>query len=914
MKPCFSIKKKYYKLVFNVLSFIVSSSILLSCSWNKKIDYNTHVKPIINKNCISCHGGVKKQGGFSLLFREEALAKGKSGRPGIVPGDADASEMYRRLVSTDLEERMPHHKDPLKKEDIETLKQWIDDGAEFSTHWAYKPLEPSKAPDVENDFTKNYIDQYVYQQATDHGLEVSKEADPITLSRRVSFDLVGFPLENIQKTNYLKNPTEQNYQAYVNSLLASPYYGEKWTSMWLDLARYADTKGFERDNGRVIWKYRDWLIKAFNKDMPYDQFLTNQLAGDLLPNVTEDNFVATAYHRNTMTNDEGGTDNEEYRVTAVIDRVNTTWETLMGTTFACVQCHSHPYDPFTHEEYYKFMALFNNSRDEDTFDDYPVYRHYNAADQVVLDRSKKWLAKNVSQQQKKEIETFLTTLQPSYNSLVFNEFTNAELSDSKFLVLRNNATASLANVSFDQIKQVVLKVHTEFSGGSLQLHLDSKNGPIIGTYKPKAKSGEKYWELIQIPISATTGKHKLVLTYANGQIPAKDNTKNAMMFDWLHFMKEMPGANLADFKTFESDFWHLVGTSPEITTPVMMENPSSFLRKNQLFERGAFTNRTKEVTAGVPKHLANGAIVNNRLELAQWLGSKQNPLVARTMVNRLWEQLFGAGLVETLEDLGSQGAKPVNQALLDDLSYKFMTDYNWSMKTILKTMVLSSTYRQDSKATDKALELDRFNTYLARGPRIRLSGEQIRDHALSISGLLNTTMYGPPVMPFQPKGVWSSPYNGAKWETDSSKNKFRRAVYTYWKRTSAYPSLTTFDGVGREVCLSRRIRTNTPLQAFVTLNDSAYVEMAYQFAKSTLAKSQGNVEKAISIAYQKATGRVISKEKQAILLQLFADTKKKYALRPKDAQALAHSTDPSLASMTLICNTILNLDEVITKS
>jgi hypothetical protein len=448
----------------------------------------------------------------------------------------------------------------------------------------------------------------------------------------------------------------------------------------------------------------------------------------------------------------------------------------------------------------------------------------------------------------------------------------------------------------------------------LQFRLDSNNGPIIGEFRPKAKSIENTWEVVRVPILPTVGKHKLVLTYSNAQIPAKENTKNALKFDWLHFMKEMPGTSLAEFKTFESDFWHLVGANPEITTPVMVENPTSFLRKNQLFERGAFSNRTKEVTPGVPKHLAYGAAVNNRLELAQWLGSKQNPLVARTMVNRLWEQLFGVGLVETLEDLGSQGAKPVNQALLDDLSYKFMTDYNWSMKTMLKTMVQSATYRQDSKASEKALELDRFNTYLARGPRIRLSGEQIRDHALSVSGVLNTTMYGPPVMPFQPKGVWSSPYNGAKWETDSSKNKFRRAVYTYWKRTSAYPSLTTFDGVGREVCLSRRIRTNTPLQAFVTLNDSAYVEMAYLFAKSSLAKSQGNIEKAIVLAYQNATGRSISANRKAILLQLFTETKKKYALRPKDAQALAKSSDPSFAAMTLICNTILNLDEVITKS
>ncbi|MGK0139881.1 MAG: mono/diheme cytochrome c family protein, partial [Algoriphagus sp.] len=353
------LKKSLFWICGGMLLFLMYW--VVSCRSQQPVDYSTQVKPIINKNCIACHGGVKKQGGFSLLFEEEAKAKLKSGAYGIVSGDARASEMIRRLSLQDPEERMPFEHSALPDEEIELLTRWVNEGANWGVHWAYKALDKVAVPKVKSEWPKNEIDAFVFSKAEEHKLTVSEKADPSVLARRLQLDIIGFPQNTETKTNFTKDPSDENYELLVDELLYSPHYGEKWTSMWLDLARYADTKGYERDGNRDIWRYRDWLIEAFNEDMPYNQFLTEQIAGDLLPEATDDQLIATAFHRNTMTNDEGGTSNEEYRVAAVVDRVNTTWEATMGTTFACIQCHSHPYDPFTHEEYYKFMGFFNNT-------------------------------------------------------------------------------------------------------------------------------------------------------------------------------------------------------------------------------------------------------------------------------------------------------------------------------------------------------------------------------------------------------------------------------------------------------------------------------------------------------------------------------------------------------------------------
>src|SRR6188768_3676441 len=374
---------KRFLVLFTLI--IVGGLIYYFSSSSEKIDYNTQVKPIFNKKCIACHGGVKAKSNFSLLFREDAMKPAKSGKYPIVPGYPGKSEMIRRITEKDEEERMPYKHDPLTKEEISILKKWIKEGAKWGEHWAYVPVKKPGLPEIKNEWIRNEIDQFVYQKLEEEKLTPSTEADKQTLLRRVSLDLIGIPAEENIAKKYLNDSSDKAYENLVDDLLSSERYGEKWTSMWLDLARYADTKGFEKDPGRNIWPYRDWLINAFNNDKPYNDFLIEQLAGDLMPNPDDAKYIATAFHRNSMTNDEGGTDNEEFRTAAVLDRVNNTWESFMGTTFACVQCHSHPYDPFKHEEYYKFLAYFNNTRDEDVDTEYPLLKNFNEEQKKELD-------------------------------------------------------------------------------------------------------------------------------------------------------------------------------------------------------------------------------------------------------------------------------------------------------------------------------------------------------------------------------------------------------------------------------------------------------------------------------------------------------------------------------------------------
>lgn len=897
---------RFAKFILVSLSFVFLSS----CSFfQKKIDFNAQVKPIINKNCIACHGGVKKQGGYSLLFKEEAYAKGKSGKIGIVPGDASASEFIRRLTLSDPDERMPHEKDPLSSDEIDILTKWIDQGAEWQEHWAYIPVKPPSVPEISNDWVKNDIDKFILENAKNYDLKPSERATNEDLARRASLDVIGFPAQESTRNILLQ---KGNFETYLDSLLESPNYGEKWTSMWLDMARYADTKGYERDGRRNIWRYRDWLIKAFNADMPYDKFLTEQLAGDLLPNSNENQYIATAFHRNTMTNDEGGTDNEEFRTAAVLDRVNTTWETLMGTSFSCVQCHSHPYDPFRHDEYYKFLAFFNNSRDEDTYAEYPVWRHFDEKQKTELTRLSSWLSKKVSEKEKGELVNFLQTLQPSHNSLKCDDFVNAELSDTKWLAMRNHSSARLKSVSLDGKKKLIMQ-YKDFANGVFEIRLDNPKGKVLTKLNINKKGENKGWKTTELSLENAQGVHDIYFVYNSGTL--ENPNASGIMFDWFYFTQGFPMGETPEYTHQKQSFWNLLNAQVE-STPIMYENPQVFNRNTHVFERGSWLSPGKVVSAGVPASLGKlpPNAPKNRLGLAMWMTSKDNPLVSRTMVNRVWEQLFGNGLVETLEDIGSQGAIPSNKELLDYLSYKFMHEYQWSLKTLIKEIMMSATYQQSSKVTKEGLEKDPSNRYLARGPRVRLSSEQIRDQALAVSGILNSEMYGPPVMPYQPDGIWSSPYNGDKWIKSEISQQYRRAIYTFWKRTSPYPSMISFDGVGREVCVSRRIRTNTPLQALVILNDSVYVDISAKLAQRALRVSKKNYLESIKIAYLLASGKKISEPNFAILSRLYQETLNIYKKEKQKSKALSGEENPELAALILVSNTILNLDEVITKS
>ncbi|MBC7827252.1 MAG: DUF1553 domain-containing protein [Chitinophagaceae bacterium] len=909
MKSFFS--KKLF-LVFAALS--VAAIIFISSTYHDTIDFNTEVKPIFNDKCISCHGGVKRKAGFSLLFRSEAMANTESGKPAIIPGKPDQSELIRRITLNDPEERMPYKHEPLSKKEIEILRQWIKQGATWGDHWAYMPVKQTEIPEPNSPWIKNGIDHFIAEKLNKEKIKPSIEADKASLLRRVSLDITGMPASPKLASLFLTNTSENAYRQLVDSLLASPGFGERWTAMWLDLARYADTKGYERDDSRTIWRYRDWLITAFNEDKPYDQFLTEQIAGDLLPDPTDAQYIATAFHRNTMTNDEGGTDNEEYRTSAVLDRVNTTWEVLMGTSFACVQCHSHPYDPFKHDEYYKFVAFFNDTRDEDTYEEYPVIRHFPDSLEEELNSLNSWLRQNASAEKASDILRFVKTWEPSIHSLTADQFVNSELSDTKWLVFRNKGTARLKKVNLENKDRVFIRYRTGLKEGVLKIHLDRPDGMVLKTVSIKPTKG---WAIEEFEFPIGTGMHDLYLSYTNPNL--KKPGDNGILFDWFHFAEQFPGKERPGYSSSQRAFQKLLKTNVP-NTPIMMENPGEMHRETNVFERGNWLMKGKVVQPETP-HVLNAFPANvprNRLGLAKWLTDPKNPLTARTMVNRLWEQFFGAGLVETLEDMGTQGAIPSHKELLDWMSWKFMGDFQWSVKKMIKEIVMSATYRQSSKADSTLIANDPYNKLYARGPGVRLNAEQLRDQALMLSGLLSKTMYGPSVMPPQPEGIWQSPYNGNDWKNSNGEDKYRRAVYTYYKRTAPYPSMISFDGAIREICTSRRIRTNTPLQALVTLNDEAYLEMARAFAYRMKKEAGKNVRDQISRGYEIAMYKKISATKLNVLEKLYADALTKFS-KDKDKTCemigfISEHNNPETAALVVVANAMLNLDEMISKN
>jgi hypothetical protein len=902
------------KILLSATLFIA----LQACN-QEKVDFSTQVKPILNKRCISCHGGVKKNGGFSVLFREEALDTTESGKHAIIPGNASGSEMIRRLTLKDPEQRMPYKEEALTAAEIRTLSDWIDQGAEWGDHWAYVPPKPTKVPEAtvlssfnisDQDLSPNEIDLFILDKLKQQNLQPSPEADRATLVRRAYMDIVGLPPTYAQAEQFINDQSPLAYEKMVDSLLGSPHFGEKWASWWLDLARYSDTKGYERDVTRTIWRYRDWVIQSFNADKPFDQFTIEQLAGDLLPNPSDDQLVATAFHRNTMNNDEGGTEDEEFRIAALIDRVNTTWEVWQSTTMGCVQCHTHPYDPFRHEDYYKTMAYFNNTRDEDTEGEHPNLRMYAPEDQKKLERIKKWVRTH-DEKRVTEVARFLKTLEPKYHPHDFDEFVNAELIDTKWLGVRPGGSARIKNINLQNKTQLIIHYWKDQREGSFEIRKDKIDGEVIARVFPQ-KTGPTR-KAMTIALKPTAGVHDLYFVFPDNPALKKGNPVSPI--EWLAFREDLPGKNTHQFSSIEKSFAELLNADVQ-NTPIMIENGAEQKRETKIFERGNWLVKGKAVQPEIPAFLnpQKNDFGADRLGFAKWLVSKENPLTARTLSNRIWEQLFGRGLVETLEDFGTQGAQPSHQELLDWLALRLINEHHWSMKKLIKDIVMSSTYRQSSRTTPEMLEKDPSNMFLARAPRIRLSAEQVRDHALAVSGLLSKKMFGKSVMPYQPEGIWQSVWNGETWKESEGEDQYRRAVYTFIKRTSPYPSMMMFDGSSREVCVSRRIRTNTPLQALVTLNDPAFVQAARNFAK-TMASETGSADERISAGYKRITFRSLPDTKLKALRGLYHEAFSTYS-KDRD-KAIKLTTDKNataeLAALTVVANAMLNLDEVITR-
>jgi hypothetical protein len=901
------------KHVEKILLLVVLTALSMGCR-EKKVDFSAQVKPILNKRCISCHGGVKRNGDFSVLFRKEALDTSESGKRGIIPGDPAHSEMIRRITSTDPEVRMPYKEPPLPPEEVEILRRWIQEGAPWGDHWAYVPPKPVTVPKTaaagmfsDDEWAQNEIDYFILEKLQEQGMTPSPRADKALLLRRVYLDLIGLPPTEQQAAAFFNDDSPDAYEKVVDDLLASPHFGEKWASWWLDLARYSDTKGYERDAGRTIWKYRDWVIRAFNRDMPFDQFSVEQLAGDLLPNPSDDQLIATAFNRNTMNNDEGGTEDEEFRVAAVLDRVGTTWEVWQSTTMRCVQCHTHPYDPFVHEDFYKSYAFFNNTRDEDTNSEHPNLRTYDEEDQQKLERLRKWIREQAGPEEEQAQTLFLKTLEPKYHPHDFDTFVNGELVDTKWLGIRPDGSARLKKIRLDGKTRLFLNYWTGDDGGSLEVRIDQINGEVICKGALPETKGRVTTSLTLAP---REGVHDLYFIFRNPKISSQTAVCRV---DWFAFRNDLPGKGDPAWKEMNRDFNALPNAKAE-KTPVMIENGRDQHRATYVFERGNWLTPGEEVQPDVPESLnpfPEGAPYN-RLGFAEWLFSKDNPLTARTTVNRFWEQIFGTGIVETLEDFGTQGAAPSHPELLDWLALHFMNDLHWSMKKLLKDIVMSAAYRQDSHVTEEHLMKDPSNRYLARAPRLRLSAEQIRDQALTVSGLLSNKMFGKSVMPYQPAGVWATVYNGEKWKNSQGEDRYRRSVYTYAKRTSPYPEMMMFDGSSREVCVSRRIRTNTPLQALVTLNDSSFVVAARHFALRMKAGGS-DVPEQIRNGYHRLLLQDIPEAKLRIFTTLYDESLAEYRREEQEAKKLTASSNgsPELAAMTVVANAMLNLDEVI---
>jgi hypothetical protein len=899
--------------------------ILVACD-DGKVSFREEIKPLLNEKCLGCHGGVKKAGDLSLLSREEALApNSRSGKRAIVPGNPAKSEMYRLISSEDEDERMPKEGHALTSEESQLIRKWIRQGAEWEMHWAYLPFKEITVPDLEDPWIRSDIDVFVKQKLDEIGLEPNEEASRERLLRRVSLDLTGLPPDERLIEEFIEEESI-TYQEVVKRLLLDERYGEHWAGFWLDLARYADSKGYEKDPHRNIWRYRDWVIDAFNEDMAFDRFTIYQLAGDLLTPQREPNLIATAFHRNSMTNTEGGTDDEEFRVAAVMDRVNTTFEVWQSTTMACAQCHDHPYDPITQEDYFMSAGIFNQTIDADLAAEFPVLEIYAEKEKeeiesilAFIETLKDEPVHSVEGVTNRRIEAaLLPVLHPSdcddfVNTLIYG---NGIISNWS-----NNVNDGADRQFFFLFEDVSLKALTgiEFTYSSagndaaVRVTLDSiagmeyARGSFDGTYSTSGQEwiGENEWKNVTFAVNdidKKIGDLVFELVNTSGEIP-----EGIVLIKQIKLIYE---GWKEDPKMDEARDQLLKLRMNADRTPILLAKKDIFTRENHVFERGSYLSPGEKVPPGIPAVFNVDDIdVGNRLKFAQWLVDDKNALTARAVVNRLWERIFGIGLIETLEEMGSQGEPSIHPELLEYLAYSFVHTNKWHIKSFLRDLVLSSTYRQSSAVNAEKLDIDPKNRYLSRGPRFRLSAEQIRDQALFVSELLFDSIGGPSVMPYQPEGIWRSVYNNSTWKESKGSMKFRRGLYTYWKRSAPYPSMEIFDAPARQVCRSRRIRTNTPSQAMVTLNDPVYIEAANALG-SWMEEQAYEADDRIRRGFKRALVREPEAEELQVLVALYEDVLSgmEYEDRKDDVASFLRS--PS----AVVAHAIMNLDEFLTKS
>lgn len=1045
-----------------------------SAAEQKRLDYGRDVRPILAENCFHCHGqdSKKRMAGLRLDSFEGATAK-RGARVALVPGDPNASEIFRRATA-EPQRRMPplSSNRTLTPDQIAILERWISEGGQYSSHWAFVPPKRPEVPSIDSRWIRQPIDAFVLSRLQQEGLKPNPPADPAAWLRRASFDLTGLPPapSDIEKFREgVKARGELAYSDAVDRLLASPGYGERMAMDWLDVARYADTHGFNNDSARSMWRWRDWVIDSFNRNMPYDRFITEQLAGDLLPNPALDQLIATGFGRNHVINSEGGIIDEEYRIEYVADRVRTLGMAWLGLTIECARCHDHKYDPITQRDHYRFFAFFNNvpeyGEDGRVTNAAPTIAAPTAPQQKRLQQLESDIAKLTEKIDKREASwkwnkrrtkdvlhaaqsatppkdavmqlscesveefekpsenasalavglagracapgendakprtgravpvakrkplTFAGWINPAANDQDAALFSAADYSISKAstgygkgidfrlagtelefrfadrfpaysIRVRSRGAALAAEqwrhvaVSYEgsadekaQVADASLvrmfvdgrEVETQVldEGIGLQAGKNDKevqtffrigwdNAP--GSARFRGRLDEvAFWTRALTELEIDAVFESRALPYAVAQQKA-----SALETDWIRDAalrrKDAEFARDEDtLNTLERERFSIIRNAP--TLMVMQELPRS--RETHVLLRGAYNAPGERVEPGVPEELLGSwpeGAPKNRLGLAQWLTSPDHPLTARVVVNRFWQQLFSTGIVKTSDNFGLQGEFPSHPELLDWLAREFIAS-GWNVKALMKLMVLSATYRQDSAASTEAFARDPDNRLLARGPRFRLPAEVIRDQALFVAGLLQEHVGGPSVFPYQPKDLYkgivvAADYPGTTYTESNGTDLYRRSLYTFWKRTVPHPTMTVFDAPDREFCIVRRSSTNTPLQALTLLNDPIFVEAARKLAERSIREGGATAESRLKFAFLNATGRAPRQDEEQVLLKTLNKMLKAYGSDEKGAQALLatgasdydHSISPAeLAAYTAVANMILNLDEVVTR-
>ena len=944
---------KGFSQIFLIASFSTASVLA------EKIDFNSQIKSLLSNRCIACHGPDEEHREAGLrLDTFEGATRDLDGYSAIVPGNPGESEILFRVTldKGDAELMPPKGRgEQLSKEEVDLLTEWIRQGAKFDKHWSYKPLVRKEVPQ-----SGHPVDYFIKKRLDKEGRTPSPETDRRTLARRVSLDLIGLPPTLEDLNAFLSDQDADAYGNFIDRLLARPEFGEHWARMWLDLARYADSAGYADDRPRTIWAYRDYVIRAFNDNLPFDQFTIEQLAGDLLPEPSESQLVATAFHRNTQTNNEGGTNDEEFRNVAVVDRVNTTFATWMGTTMACAQCHTHKYDPITHHEYFQVFDVFNQTEDADRRDESPILE---LKDQSVTQR-KDALRKQMEAQEKRIVELKAN----ASNKPIETKKREGELRTQYVRV------TNLVRQGFLHLAEVEIFANGENlarSGKASQIstgfdgpaHL-AIDGNADGDYNKKSVThtakADNPW--LEIDLGSPQPINRIVVhNRTDGgtagrikefQILALNENKEP---NWVRRVKQTPNPKYEvslplRFENFSKAMkeavarYETASEPSEIsvarkkleelkkrfngikgpTVPILRERHGDKRRNTFVHLRGSYLSHGDQVHAGFPTALFDApqvAEAPNRLDFAKWIMDPKNPLTPRVTANRFWEKIFGIGLVSTSEEFGSQGELPSHPELLDWLATE-MLSLKWDVKAFIKLLVTSRTYRQSSHVTDEMAANDPLNRLLGRGPRVRLSAEMVRDQALAVSGLLSSKMYGSPVNPPQPDmGLKAAFGGGIDWKTSSGEDRYRRGIYTTWRRSNPYPSMAAFDAPNREVCTVRRGSTNTPLQALVTMNDPVYIETAQSLARRMITSGK-TPSQWIARGFEICLSRSPDPRESDRLVRLYEQVKAEYVKDSGLAEKMA--TDPigpapddlsvvDLAALTVAGNVLLNLDEMLMK-